>query len=74
MKPETGQEAGLGRRDPVERLAWAMMAPDKCGWTLGWTETNSHSYWSRKAQVQADVEKVRPETGRETGLGHKPGP
>jgi len=34
-----------------------MMATDRCDWTLGWTETNSRSYWSREAQVQVHLNK-----------------
>ena len=36
------------------------MAPDRCGWTLGWTEISNRSYWSREAQVQADMDKPVP--------------
>ncbi len=51
-----------------------MMAKDRCDWTPGWTEDHSRSYGLREAQVQLYLEKVRPETGRETGLGYQPGP
>ena len=29
------------------------LAQNRCAWAPGWTETNSYSYWSREAQVQA---------------------
>ena len=51
--PGTGREAGLGRREPVERLAWAMLAQARCVWAQGWTETHSIGYGLKEAQVQA---------------------
>jgi hypothetical protein len=30
-----------------------MLAQDEYGWALGWTETNSCSYWLKEAQAQA---------------------
>jgi hypothetical protein len=36
------------------------IAEDRCGWTQGWTETNSRSYWSREAQVQTKLDKPGP--------------
>ena len=41
---------------PVSR----MIAKYRCGWTLGWTETNSHSYWWKEAQVRAYMDKPGP--------------
>jgi len=36
------------------------IAEDRCDWTPGWTETNSHSYWLREAQVQSYMYKPGP--------------
>lgn len=37
-----------------------MLAKDRCVWTPGWTETNSHSYWLKEAQVQAYLDELGP--------------
>jgi len=57
----------------ISPVSW-MMALDRCGWAPGWTEDHSRSYGLKEAQVQSYMEKVRPGTGREAGLGHKRGP
>ena len=41
---------------PVSRK----LAPARCGWAQGWTETNSRSYWLREDQVQAYMDKWYP--------------
>ena len=38
-----------------------MLAPDSGDWAPGWTETNSHSYWLKEAQVQSQL--YKPESG-----------
>ena len=41
---------------PVSRA----MTQDRCGCTPGWTESHSHSYGLKEAQVQAYLDKSAP--------------